>query len=103
MTLTSLQLILCSFGGFGDTASLAPYPWIPCLYMRGRVCAQSLTRVRLFSAPWLLCSWDSPGKSTGVGCHALIQGIFPTLGSNLSLLGLLQAGGSLPGRQVLYH
>ena len=25
---------------------------------------------------------DSPGKSTGVGCHALFQGIFPTQGSN---------------------
>ena len=26
----------------------------------------------------LLCPWDSPGKNTGVGCHALFQGIFPT-------------------------
>ena len=25
---------------------------------------------------------DSPGKSTGVGCHALLQRIFPTQGSN---------------------
>ena len=24
----------------------------------------------------LLCPWDSPGKNTGVGCHALLQGIF---------------------------
>ena len=23
-----------------------------------------------------------PGKNTGVGCHALLQGIFPTWGSN---------------------
>ena len=34
----------------------------------------------------LLCPWDSPGKDTGVGCHTLLQGIFPTQGSNLSLL-----------------
>ena len=27
-------------------------------------------------AHWLLCPWDSPGKNTGVGCHALFQGIF---------------------------
>ena len=27
----------------------------------------------------------SPGKNTGVGCHALLQGIFPTQGSNLHL------------------
>ena len=37
---------------------------------------------------------DSPVKNTGVGCHALLQGIFPTQGSN-------------PGRphcrQILYH
>ena len=25
----------------------------------------------------LLCPRDSPGKNTGVGCHALLQGIFP--------------------------
>ena len=30
----------------------------------------------------LLCSWDSPGKHTGVGCHALLQGISLTQGSN---------------------
>ena len=30
----------------------------------------------------LLHPWDSPGKNTGVGCHFLLQGIFPTQGSN---------------------
>ena len=29
---------------------------------------------------------DSPGKNSGVGCHALLQGIFPTQGSNPGLL-----------------
>ena len=29
---------------------------------------------------------DSPGKNTEVGCHALLQGIFPTQGSNPDLL-----------------
>ena len=33
----------------------------------------------------LLCPWDSPGKNTGVGCHAVLQGIFPTQGSNPGL------------------
>ena len=33
-----------------------------------------------------LCPWDSPGKNTGVGCHFLLQGIFPTQGSNPGLL-----------------
>ena len=36
---------------------------------------------------------DSPGKNTGVGCHALLHGIFPTQGSNP---GLSQC------RQILY-
>ena len=26
--------------------------------------------------PRLLCQWDSSGRNTGVGCHALLQGIF---------------------------
>ena len=33
--------------------------------------------------------WDSPGKNTGIGCYALLQGIFLTQGSNLCLLCLL--------------
>ena len=38
----------------------------------------------------LLCPQDSPGKNTGVVCHFLLQGIFPTQGLNLCLLHLLQ-------------
>ena len=34
----------------------------------------------------LLCPWNSPGKNTGVGCHSLFQGIFPTQRSNPGLL-----------------
>ena len=33
----------------------------------------------------LLNPWDFPGKSTGVDCHFLLQGIFPTQGSNPGL------------------
>ena len=43
-----------------------------------RPCRLQLTR--------LLCPWDFPGKNTGVDCHALLQGIFPTKGSNSGLL-----------------
>ena len=45
----------------------------------------------------LPCPWDSPGKNTGVGCQALLQGIFPTQGSNPHLLCLLHC------RWILYH
>ena len=64
-------------------------------------CAWSLTHVWLFLCDPMDCNppgssvhGDSPGKNTGVGCHALHQGIFPTQGSN-------------PGfphcRRILYH
>ena len=42
----------------------------------------------------LLHPWDFPEKNTGVGCHFLLQGIFPTQGSNPGLLHC---------RQTLYH
>ena len=29
---------------------------------------------------------DSPGKNPGVGCHTLLQGIFPIQGLNLGLI-----------------
>ena len=81
---------------------------------------QSLTCVWLFATPWIaarqslqlcptlcdpvgysppgfFCPWGSLGTNTGVGCHALLQGIFPTQESNLCLLV------SYIDRQVLYH
>ena len=36
-----------------------------------------------------LCPWDFPAKNTGVGCHALLQRIFATQGSNLGLLNYM--------------
>ena len=45
----------------------------------------------------LLCSWDSPGKNTGVDCHFLFQGMVPDQGSNPCVLCLLHwQVGSLP-------
>ena len=47
--------------------------------------------------PRLLWPWDPPGKNTGVGCHALLQGIFLTQGWTLCLWNLLPwQVGSLP-------
>ena len=48
------------------------------------------SHVRLFAflctiASRLLCPWDSPSKNTGQGCCALLQGIFPSQGSNTRL------------------
>ena len=36
-----------------------------------------------------LCPWDSPGKNTGMSCHALLQGTSPIQGLNPHLLCLL--------------
>ena len=39
----------------------------------------------------LLSPWNFPGKSPGVGCHFLLQGIFPTQGSNTLQADALQS------------
>ena len=45
----------------------------------------------------LLYPWNFPGKNTRVGCHGLLQGIFPTQGSiHISCV-------SYTGRWILYH
>ena len=54
----------------------------------------SFSCVRLFATAWtvahrILCLWNSPGKDTGVGYHALLQGIFLIQELNLYLLHLL--------------
>ena len=50
-----------------------------------------LSCVQLFVTPWTIAhqaplSMGFSSKNTGVGCHALFQGTFPTQGSNLNLL-----------------
>ena len=66
-------------------------------YERKKV--KSLSRVQLFEIPWTTACevpppMGCPGKSTGVGCHFLLQGIFPTQGWNPGLPH---------GRRTLYH
>ena len=50
--------------------------------------------VQLFAILWIIDHqvsrpWDSPSMNTRVGCHALLQGIFPTQGQNPCLLPAL--------------
>ena len=86
---------------------LTPYTKIKSSYMYAylSLAAWVLTcfsHIGLFVTPWTVAqqaplSMDSPGKNTGVGWHALLQGIFLTQGSNPHLLSLLHwQGGSLP-------
>ena len=65
-----------------------------------RECAQLLGHVQLFATPWTVAQDQAPlcmeflGKNTGANCHFLLQGIFPTQGSNPQrLLRLLYLAG----------
>ena len=49
-----------------------------------------------FVTPWTVAYQGSPGKNAGVGCHFLLQGIFPTQGWNMSLSLLRWQADSLP-------
>ena len=55
-----------------------------------------LSQVQFFATLWNIAhqvplSMDSPGRNTRVGCHVLLQGIFPTQGFNSVLSPALQA------------
>ena len=66
------------------------------------------SHVRLFATLWTVALQAPLGKNTRVGGHALLQGIFPTQGSNPHLLCLLHRQvGSLPvappGKPIMYY
>ena len=82
---------------------MQPYSLLVEIQENVHACVPScVSHVQLFATLWmmatrLLCPWDSLRKNTGVGCHALLQGSFPTQGSNPHLLHLLHwQVGSLP-------
>ena len=65
------------------------------------VCLPSSVMSHSFATLWTVAFQtppvlDFPGKNTWVGCHALLQGIFPTQGSNPHFLHLLHH------KQILY-
>ena len=61
----------------------------------GSVTQSCLTLMTLWTVAYQAhLSMDFPGKKMGVGCHFLLQGIFPTQGPNLGLLHC---------RQILYQ
>ena len=57
-----------------------------CLFAQSRL---TLCDPMDYSPPGSSVHGDSPGKNTEVRCRALLQGIFPTQGSNPHLLCLL--------------
>ena len=105
---------------FKRAFSLSPFTFIKWLFSASslsaiRVVSSAYLRLLMFlpailspacASSSLACWWpgcsppgpsaygNSPGKNTGVGCHALLQEIFPTQGLNPDLLHC---------RQILYH
>ena len=53
-----------------------------------KVVSDSFATLRVI-AHQVLCLWDFPGRNTGVGCHFLLQRIFPIQELNPYLLRLL--------------
>ena len=62
-----------------------------CIYSYALCCIQLFSHVQLFATQWTVThqaplSMEFSNKNTRVGCHALLQGIFPSQGSNWNLL-----------------
>ena len=73
--------------------------WLCCLPTCFQVWVKSLSRVWLFATPWTVAYQAPPSmeffrQDSGMGFHFLLQGIFPTQGSNPGLPHC---------RQTLYH
>ena len=60
-----------------------------------------LTLCDPMSLPGSSVHWDSPGKNTRVGCHVLLQGIFPTQGLKPGLPHGRRILHQLPGKPLL--
>jgi len=76
-----------------------------CISIFCAVCAQlclTLCDPMDCSPPGSSVHGDSPGKNTGVGCHALLQGIFPTQGANPGLPHRRQSHQGSPHLQYQY-
>ena len=70
--------------------------WFSCQVMSDPLRSHGLQPARL------LCSGYFPGKNTGVGCHFLLEGIFPHQRSNTGLLHWGFPGGS-EGKDSAYN
>ena len=73
--------------------------WLACLWSCVCVCVFSRSVMPDSAISWTVAGWAPlsvrfPRQEYGVGCRFLLQGIFPTQGSNLGLLHC---------RQILYH
>ena len=87
MTLSFRVICNIAMGNF-NTRSVCVCVCVHACVLSCSVISCSLWPHRLQLAR-LLSPWNFPGKNTGLGCHFLLQGIFPTQGLKLHLLLLL--------------
>ena len=97
---TSCRKIIYVNGYYGAwpgwVISVSVFPWttmLVCWCLVVQSCP-TLCKPMDCGPPGSSVHGDSPGRNTGVGCRALLQGIFPTQRSN---------PGRLHCRQILYH
>ena len=82
--------MICSFKLVIITYRLTFVYWFFSISYNSVLCLVSQSRPILcdpmdYSLPGSSVHGNSPGNNTGIGCHALLQGIVPTRGSNLGL------------------
>ena len=73
------------------------FGFLSCMHAKSPQLCLTLCNPMDCSLPGSSVHGDSPGKNSGVGCCFLLQGIFPTLGSNPCLLCLLHWQVAPPG------
>ena len=90
MTMVKPKTILCMENLLCHNLQLLKADW---KYQLGHVNGGGLVAKSCptLAIPWTvacqaLCPCDSPGENTGVGCHFLLQRIFPTQESNPGIL-----------------
>ena len=93
--LKRLSFLLCVFGTFVKdemTVDIWIYFWVLCwsICFYVSVCVL-VSHVQLFVTPLTVAhqtslSMEFSRQNNVVGCHSLLQGVFPTQGSNLGLL-----------------
>ena len=74
---------------------MRPFQWgfysVCCCCLVAKLCP-TLLQPHGLKPTRLFCPWYSPGKNSGVGCHALLQGIFNTGIKPRSLVSPARAG-----------
>ena len=78
-----LKVLECKYNWQYFKAKFLPEKWGSCSIVPNSLRPHGLQPTRL------ICHEIFPGKNTGVGCHLLLQGIFPIQGSNLHRCCLL--------------